>query len=164
MAIVTPSVIRLTTSAMRLTSRSRALRSASAPGADWPGVSPMAIDPTSGTTPATVSQGKLVMDADSCKGPLEPYQQQGANHCRGTDEHEKRVRADEAGLELAQPSRTAAHDGRDRSHQPVDALVVGEDRQPHQPQARPHQHRLVERVAVEVLAGGNGDQAAAGRR
>ena len=66
-AAVTPSVISVKTSAMRLTSRSRERLSASVPGADLPGVRQTATVPTSGIAPATVSQGKLVMEDQRLK-------------------------------------------------------------------------------------------------
>src|SRR5262249_18965907 len=66
-AAVTPSVISVKISAIRLTSRSRERRSASLPGV---GMRQTARVPTSGIAPATVSQGKLVMADQRPRGGL----------------------------------------------------------------------------------------------
>ena len=68
-------------------------------------------------------------------------------------EHGQGVRAHEAGLQLAPSSRRPADQRGQRVDQPVHAAVVEVHRQPGQPLSGPHEHRLVERVAVEVLCG-----------
>ena len=67
------------------------------------------------------------------------------------------VRADEAGLQPPQPARAAADRGGEPVDQPVDAPVVEVDQRPGQVDAGLLEDRLVERVGVEVAAGG-GDQ------
>ena len=118
--IVTPSVTSEKTSASRLTSRSRARRSAWPPGADRPGVSAITIAPTSGIAPATVSQGKSTHRFCS----LTSQQQQRADQQHRADEHRQRIGTDEAGLQPAQPPRRAAERGGDGVDQPVHAAVV----------------------------------------
>src|ERR1700722_14169171 len=150
MAMVTASVSSVQISVMRFTSRSRARRSAEPPGAEWPGVRPTAMAPASGITPATVSQGKLLILDSAPHLGLDPYQQESADYEHGADQHRQCVGADEPGLDPADPARTAAHGGGDGIHQPVDATVIEVDRQPGEPLARPHQYRLIDRVAVQV--------------
>src|ERR1700733_10370639 len=162
MATETASVARLNTSAMILTSLSRARRSASAPGADRPGSSEITTAPASGIAPVTVSQGKLLMGS-AASPALEPDQEERADEQRRSHEHGQRVRTDKPCLHPAEPSGTAAEGGGHGVDQAVHAPVVEEYRQPGQPQARPHQQRLVDRVAVQVLASGHGNRAARGR-
>ena len=59
--IVIASVTSVKPRASTLTSLARARRSASPPGADWPGVSVTAMAPTSGIAPMTVSQGNVLI-------------------------------------------------------------------------------------------------------
>src|SRR5579875_3765328 len=148
-APVTPSAASVATSAVHLTNWSRRARSASPPGAAAPGTKQITAAPARGRAPATVSQGKVLMIASPL---LEPDQQQDAEQEHGADQHRQRVRADEAGLHPPHPARAAAHRRGDGVDQPVDAPVVEVDRQPGEPLAGAHQHRLVERVAVQVLA------------
>ena len=84
MAMVTARVASENTSAIRLTSRSRARRSAGLPGADLPGVSAIATAPTSGIAPATVSQGKVLIRS-AASSALEPHQQERADQQHGPD-------------------------------------------------------------------------------
>ncbi len=61
--------------------------------------------PTSGIAPATVSQGNVLIGS-AASPALEPHQQQRADEQHRADEHGQRIRADEAGLQPAQPPRT----------------------------------------------------------
>ena len=106
--------------------------------------------------PATVSQGKcsfissLPLDRPAAgRRPAAPRPRTWTGRRTG------RTRS-----ALAHPSRRAADRGGERVDQPVHAPVVEVHRQPGQPLAGPHQQRLVDRVAVQLLAGGHGDGAA----
>src|SRR5215469_1632219 len=122
------SVSREKTSAMRLTSRSRARWSAGLPGADLPGVRATAMAPTSGIAPATVSQGKVLISSPALS--LQPHQQERADQQDGTQEHGQRIRAHETRLHPAQPARPPAEGRRHGVDKAVDAAVVEVDRQP----------------------------------
>src|ERR1700692_2594628 len=115
MAMVSPRVISENTRASRLTSRRRAARSASLPGADTPGVTPITSAPANGTAPITVSQGNVLMS----RGLLDSRQQEGVEQEPPAEEHGKGVGGEESALDPAQPARRAADDRGHRVDQAV---------------------------------------------
>src|SRR5215472_7580873 len=126
------------TSVMRFTIKSRARWSAAPPGADLPGVSATTMAPTNGIAPATVSQGKVLISSPAL--PVsQPHQHKREYQRHGSQEHEQRIRADEARLHPAQPARQPAERRRHGVDQAVDAPVIEVDRQAGQPLAGPHQ-------------------------
>src|SRR5262245_13056355 len=102
------------------------------------------IAPTSGTAPMTVSQGKSLM----CS---QPHQQKGTDHEGRAAKHRQCVVAHEARLQAAYAARRATDQRSQAVDESVDAAVVEEDQRTREILTRPHEDRLVERVAVEVL-------------
>src|SRR5688572_16504310 len=112
------SAIIPTASASATREDPRATRLASS---SWPlGTAATASTPISGTTPISVIQGRL---SGSTSGP---HEEQGSDQQGGTAEHAERVRADEAGLDAAQPAGRAADECGDPVDRAVDAATVDE--------------------------------------
>src|SRR5258708_34581981 len=114
-------------------------------------------EPTSGTAPMVVNQGKLLISGL----PLELREEDRGDQSGRSSEHGQGAGADEPVLEPSQAPRGPADQRGQAVDRPVHAAVVGVDQGAGQVLARTHQGRLVEGVAVQVLAGRHGDEAAA---
>src|SRR5262245_23426939 len=120
------------------------------------GTSAISPTPTSGTTAIVVSQGKSFIS--------EPHQQEGNDDQDGATEHGQGVGANEAGLQSSDPAGGASDQRGQPVDDPVETLVLEEDKQPGEVLAQPHEQCLVYSVAVEISASGDRDEGDRRRR
>src|SRR4051794_28173274 len=108
-----------------------------------------AAEPTSGISPRTVTQGKPVEDVMSAH----PHQEERRGDGESPDEHGQRIRTREPRLYATQPCAGPA----DQRGEPVDATVdatsVEVDERAGEVGPRPHEHVLVEGVAIKRATG-----------
>jgi hypothetical protein len=104
----------------------------------------------------TVSQGKLIAISA-------PHQQQRCDQHDGAAEHRQGVRPHETCLHPSEATRCAADKRREAVDEAVKSPIVEEHEQPGEVLARPHEHRLVERVAQQVAPSGDDERPRDGR-
>src|SRR5690348_17506538 len=92
----------------------------------------MAVAPTSGIAPITVSQGKLIAVSA-------PHQQQRGNQNHDTTQHRQGIRADEAGLYMAHASGGSADESGEAVDETVKTAVIEENQQAREVLAGPHE-------------------------
>src|SRR3954464_12207043 len=107
--------------------------------------------PTAGSNARMVSHGIVISPLSSAQ----PTQQDHQTDDRNTNRHSECVRADEAILHSPQPCRHPTNCRRRAVHGAIDTRTL----QPNEPRGEPlagsHEHRLIEGVAIQIIASGH---------
>src|SRR4029450_173220 len=114
--------------------------------------------PTAGSSASTVRIGKPIFNAPSAQ----PTQDQHDPNQGSADDHGQGVGADKTVLHPPQLGREAADHGGGAVHRAIDPVVLQPQQVRSQALSGPHEHRLVDDVAVEILAAGADEQRAGG--